>query len=585
MPSQCTRCLDPVPDGASLCPRCASGGPQQVAFPDASGGAPPRVPERWKLQKFLGAGGMGRVYLARDMNLETDVALKFLAPDLVSNDAAMRLIRREANILAQMRKCRGILTLYDLQESGGEVFLVMEYAPGGSLLSAIARGRGLSEDVCRSHGADIAEALAFAHKEKYLHRDMKPHNVLLGEDGRPRVADFGLSRALSDSVSQISSEGAFVGTAAYIPPEVLERQPMDHRSDLYSLGCTLYEMATGAPPYAGTFEEIAFQKRRTDGKTPDPREVRDAVSESYAAVVRSLMARDPADRLPDGKAAAAALRGERGVRPPGKRLRVLFPGPVEPAVRGLPTPAALPPGVAKSLPEGFVEHEGRIWCLKDGAEMAWIPAGEFLLGSDHGEPDERPQRRIRLSGYLADRHEVTVFQYRQYCQATKSPMPPQPPATNDRHPVVNVTWEEAMAYARWAGKALPTEAQWERAARGDDGRDFPWGNDVPDEGAARFHDPSEKGITAVGGFPTGISPWGCLDMVGNAWEWVFDWYASDAYAKAEAKDPAGPVEGKSRVMRGGAWNDLGEAVRVTKRRRSRPDSRYDFVGFRCVRDL
>jgi formylglycine-generating enzyme required for sulfatase activity len=217
--------------------------------------------------------------------------------------------------------------------------------------------------------------------------------------------------------------------------------------------------------------------------------------------------------------------------------------------------------------------------------MVLVPAGPFTRGSDHGAPDEGPARTIHLAPFLVDRHEVTVFQFSRHAAATGRAMPEQPSSSNDRHPVVNVTWGEAAAYAAWAGKCLPTEAQWEKAARGTDAREFPWGNEPPAEDRARIRDPGTEGTSSVGSYPGGRSPYGVLDMVGNAWEWCADWYAADAFALAPERDPIGPVEGTSRVLRGGVWEEKGTALRVTRRRRNRPDSRYDFIGFRCVRDL
>jgi sulfatase modifying factor 1 len=206
------------------------------------------------------------------------------------------------------------------------------------------------------------------------------------------------------------------------------------------------------------------------------------------------------------------------------------------------------------------------------------------MGSDHGAPDEAPAREVFLSDFLIDRHEVTVYQFSRFCRETGRAMPEQPEAANDRHPIVNVTWHEAKAYAEWAGKCLPTEAQWEKAARGSDARAYPWGNEPPEEDRARLRDPADEGTSAVGSYPAGRSPYGVLDMLGNAWEWCADWYAADAASRPGERDPIGPVEGTSRVLRGGVWEDRDAALRVTRRRRSRPESRYDFVGFRCVKE-
>jgi formylglycine-generating enzyme required for sulfatase activity/predicted Ser/Thr protein kinase len=554
-------------------------------FPDASGGPPPRLPDRYRVVSLLGRGGMGRVYLCEDTDLEVEVAVKVLPPEFSGSDDAMAAIEKEARLCAKLRGCAGILQLYGFERHEGAALLVMEYAPGGSLHGLVQRRGGLPEDECRRLGAGISEALAHAHERRILHRDLKPANLLLAADGTVRVADFGLARLLADTSSRLSGTG-IAGTPVYLPPEVLVHGKVDHRGDLYSLGCTLYEMATARAAFEGTFAEVALQKSARGALPPDPREAKTDLSGEFVALVRSLMERDPLDRPADARRVAAALRGE--IRPeaaaPARRETVRSAAPVEPAVRGLPAPSH-PPLAGLPLPAGFAEHAGRIWCLKDGAEMAFVAPGAFLRGSDRGAPDEAPARRITLSAYLVDRHEVTVFQYERFAKETGRAMPRQPRSSNDRHPVVGVSHDDAWAYARWAGKCLPTEAQWEKAARGDDGRTYPWGEEAPDETRVPERRPGEEGTSAVGSHPAGRSPYGCFDMVGNGWEWTADWYASDAFAKAEASDPMGPPDGVARVLRGGAWNDPRDPLRVTKRRRARPDAGGDGIGFRCVRDL
>jgi formylglycine-generating enzyme required for sulfatase activity/triacylglycerol esterase/lipase EstA (alpha/beta hydrolase family) len=195
---------------------------------------------------------------------------------------------------------------------------------------------------------------------------------------------------------------------------------------------------------------------------------------------------------------------------------------------------------------------------KDGAEMILIPAGDFLMGSTDADKladdKEKPQHKVYLDAYYIYKTEVTVAQYRNFCTATGRKMPNAPNWDwQDTNPIVNVTWNDAKAYADWVGAILPTEAQWEKAARGGDGRIYPWGN-TWDASKCVNSTNSKNGTKPVGSFPIGASPYGVMDMAGNAWEWCADWYGADYYKKAPAKNPTGPVTGEYRVLRGGSWN-------------------------------
>jgi formylglycine-generating enzyme required for sulfatase activity len=218
--------------------------------------------------------------------------------------------------------------------------------------------------------------------------------------------------------------------------------------------------------------------------------------------------------------------------------------------------------------------------------MVLIPAGEFLMGSKDGEADddERPQHKVYLTGYWIYRTEVTVAQYRKFCQATGRQMPPEPESGwQNTHPIVNVTWEDAAAYAQWAGAALPTEAQWEKAARGTDGQVYPWGNDWDGDKCQNSVGNKNAGNTApVGSFPAGASPYGALDMAGNVWEWCADWYDAGYYKNAPTRNPTAPATGTWRVLRGGSWYCAYlVGFRAAFRSGSRPTFRHR-LGFRCV---
>ena len=230
-------------------------------------------------------------------------------------------------------------------------------------------------------------------------------------------------------------------------------------------------------------------------------------------------------------------------------------------------------------------------------DMVLIPAGEFSMGSDQDEVDERPVHRVGLDAFWIDRYEVTNGQYQAFLDATKHRAPlyrTDSRFSGSSRPVVGVSWHDAEAYCSWAGKRLPSEAEWEMAVRGTESRIFPWGNAF--EGArlnwrghadyARDPDPSTDGYSftsPVGSYAEGVSVYGIHDMLGNVWEWCADWYGEDAYRKHEARNPKGPTKGHTRVLRGGAWIDYQSNLRTTNRMRAFPSLRHVDIGFRCAK--
>lgn len=222
---------------------------------------------------------------------------------------------------------------------------------------------------------------------------------------------------------------------------------------------------------------------------------------------------------------------------------------------------------------------------KDGAQMVYVPAGEFSMGSRDGEgsPNESPRHTVYLDGYRIYKTPVTVAQYRKFCEATARAMPTPHHGAQDDHPVVNVSWEDACAYATWAGAALPTEAQWEKAARGPEGRIYPWGDFVDSvKRPADTLDPEEltKPVTA---HPECSSPYGVQDMTGNVWQWCADWYNADYYRSSPARNPTGPPTGVSRVLRGGRWFiNQPNFFPAAYRNSCLPKHWPGFCGFRCV---
>jgi formylglycine-generating enzyme required for sulfatase activity len=231
---------------------------------------------------------------------------------------------------------------------------------------------------------------------------------------------------------------------------------------------------------------------------------------------------------------------------------------------------------------------------RDGAVVVFVPAGRFVMGSSEGEgyyDDESPRHVVYLDGYWIDRTEVTNAQYEACVQAEEcshvSGSLPEGQALLPDAPVVAVTWFQADEYCRWAGGRLPTEAEWEKAARGTDQRDFPWRMGLPNCERVVMVDGGPgcgRGfVWPVGSKPEGISPYGILDMAGNALEWTADHYSFDTYAKSPRRNPAGPESGKYRVLRGGsfyAWQD--EYLRTATRFWFIPETNDHDIGFRCA---
>ena len=249
-----------------------------------------------------------------------------------------------------------------------------------------------------------------------------------------------------------------------------------------------------------------------------------------------------------------------------------------PAPSPVPPPPNIPPppvGALRTNP-------------KDGAELIPIPAGEFLMGSADTDPDadiaEKPPHTVNLDAFSIYKYDVTVAQYRKFCDATGRQLPTPPEwGWHDDHPMVNVNWEDAKAYADWAGMRLPTEAQWEKAARGADGRLYPWGN-AWEGGKCGNSVGQQAGKTSpVGSFVAGASLYGVQDMAGNVWQWCADWYSGTYYRNSPVQNPAGPATGIQRVLRGGGWSEVQTAsFRVTNRGRNLPSIWNNSNGFRCV---
>lgn len=263
------------------------------------------------------------------------------------------------------------------------------------------------------------------------------------------------------------------------------------------------------------------------------------------------------------------------------------------AILCLGGPGATGGGQSNALPPEIVG--------KDGAPMVPVPAGAFPMGvpktDRDGGRDEYPRHTVFLDAYYIDKFEVTNGRYLEFVKMTGH-RAPQHPKDQTRtlwqgstmseslaeRPVINVDWYDADAYCRWAGKRLPTEAEWEKAARGTDQRRFPWGNVEPTHKHLNYNQSwqGEKTLMPVGSYEAGKSPYGAYDMAGNVWEWVADWYDATYYEKSQANNPKGPESGTHKVLRSSGWHVETPLVRIFTRVKADPLTRNHSTGFRCA---
>ena len=227
---------------------------------------------------------------------------------------------------------------------------------------------------------------------------------------------------------------------------------------------------------------------------------------------------------------------------------------------------------------------------KDGAPMVLVPAGEFPMGSEQGDDDEQPVHRVYLESFYLDTFEVTNGRFAKFVAAIQSEPPwgfadQEMPVVHAEQPVRWVNWLEATGYCLWAGKRLPTEAEWEKAARGMDGRLYPWGNEPPTPAQAVFGlKEGAETVAPIGNRDQGSSPYGVHDLAGNLYEWVADWYDEAFYTMQPTINPRGPTEGTTKGQRGGSYINGPYRLRAAFRTKGDPTEHDPHVGFRCAHD-
>lgn len=520
------------------------------------------ITETYSIEEVIGEGGMGVVYRAHDHALDRKVAVKALHPNLLGDRDICRRFKREADVMRRWHH-ENAVTVYDFVETDEVLAIVMEHVAGGRTLEdyLVEWGGPLPFGEIQRIFTGVLNAVEHAHAHGIVHRDLKPQNILLADADAehgpvPKVVDFGIAKVLEGTKYTVT--GTLLGTTHYMSPEqIASPELVDRRSDIYSLGVSLYRAATGRMPFDSD-SHFAVMMAQVNQVPALPSQFRPGIPEALEQLIVDTLAKQRDERPAD----CAALRA-----------------------RLLDALSDVAPSVVTSAPDRAGDD---ILTDADGNELVLIGRGPFAMGPE--------RREVFLDAFYLARHPITNRQFAKFVKVTGyAPSDAEShrflshwrrrrcPKELLDHPVVFVSWLDANAYCAWAGRRLPTEAEWEKAARGTDGRRYPWGKADPTPERANFGR-AQPGTSVVGSSPDGGSPYGILDMAGNVWEWCEDADRPKFYLKGPNRNPrnVAAATDSPRVARGGSWLYDKRALRTVARISFAPNFRLDGVGFRVA---
>ncbi|BBM85236.1 SUMF1/EgtB/PvdO family nonheme iron enzyme [Candidatus Uabimicrobium amorphum] len=520
--------------------------------------------DRYEVNSVLSTNIFEEIYCGLDKSINIPIFIKVLKNP---PSQAVENIKESGKL-----KHSKILEVLDVKQVAKGAVVVTEYFESVPLMQYIAENGPLDLDRWQEIAMQILGAVAHAHDFGLAHGYLSPHSILYdGENIKMSNFGFCVGDLWGEGINQYSFE-----QATYFAPEVRKSEALALSSDVYSLGKILSYLLTG--------------------NANDP--FNDSIPDHVRSVIAKSIKYDHNERYANAEEIFKSLV-ESLANPSESRQST----PAEPKAAESPKFIMDQNGKKISLPEHMTVKGDKVYNNKDGSVMVLISEGSFSMGSTERN-SESPIHDVHLSSYLLDLYPVTNKQYMRFLQETskmdltqlahpkqtkvnnfkpKGWRTPEYSAFSDlpNSPVIFVDWWDAWAYAKWAGKSLPTEAEWEKAARGNDGRMYPWGQDLPTTAMANFGGNIGK-TTPVGSYPEAMSPYGCLDMVGNISEWCYDTYDPNFYRVARSKNPVNRSDKLSRVVRGGSWTDAVTSIRNTVRGCWMNTVRYNFIGFRCV---
>ncbi|MBX7065732.1 MAG: SUMF1/EgtB/PvdO family nonheme iron enzyme [Parachlamydiales bacterium] len=587
----------------------------------------------YTILKKLGEGPFGEVFLAEHRFIKRQFALKLLPEEICANALFMRRFESEISEIAALDH-PNIAKIHNISSANDRFFIVTD--PQVDSLGQTMhlerylelKGKGLAEEDYLQLLGQVASALDYAHEAGLTHGALKLTNILVAPDEkgvRLLLSDFGLTRLIGEKIclirlcqkmAQNFPSSPFIRSFAFLSPEQkMAEGEISEKVDAYAFGILAYYFlfrkipegcfdlpSRGLPDLTQNWDLLISRCLQTNANIR-PQKLTGAMKEylpAPKAILKEMLHLSEAEPKPDaGQQMAFELEASEPAVP------------VEP-----PKPVLKPQEIAR--PE-FEPDPGAIFQRETHVshytptkveapeiepiltEMIVVPGGTYVRGSSEGARDEMPRHKVNLVSFALDIHPVTNDQFVRFLQAMGGEKDHN---NNDiirlrdsrikrsggkliiesgyaKHPVVGVTWYGAIAYAKWIGKRLPTEAEWEAASTA--GRDtiYPSGAEIERSQANFF----SSDTTAVMSYPP--NPFGLYDMAGNVYEWCQDWYAYNYYdaSAVEPDNPHGPPQGVYRVLRGGCWKSLKDDLRCSHRHRNNPGAVNGTYGFRCAADV
>jgi sulfatase modifying factor 1 len=525
---------------------------------------------KYTITHKIGEGGMASVYEAVHERLGTKVAIKILSPILARNPQLRQRFENEANFMASLNH-PNITRVLDIEEQDDTLAIVMELLEGEDLDDRVKRTGPLSENEVKVIFIQVLNAFEYAHSKGIVHRDIKPSNIFIDKNDQVKILDFGIAKIFGTG-NEMTQTGTQMGTPVYMSPEQVKGdKSIDHRSDIYSLGITLYFLLVGKAPYESA-EESSFEIFTKIVNDPIPNIPNQPF---FDFIIQRSVEKDRNNRFQEIK---EFKNGFETIVSQGNTSQKEYD---------------------KTIYEQLLKVEvynDNLFEINDSSNtlfpILWIdiPEGTFIMGSPENESDRNDneiQHQVTLSAFKMSKNVITFDQYDSFCDATERKKPSDEGWGRGDRPVINVSWDDATAFAEWMGCRLPTEAEWEYACRAGSTSPFNTGNNLMtseanyDGNYPYNNNPKgkyNKKTSPVGSFPP--NSWGLNDMHGNISEWCSDLFGK--YSISSQTNPIGASLGSYRVIRGGSWFNGARNCRSAFRNSGVPNNLLGILGFRLV---